>query len=221
MTRLILAAVVGGCVLSYFGFNHWRLAQKCEPTPSEITIATLFEEGPDGIENAHVTLSEFMPSDGFVYQTEDDKPSVWTHVYVPVTEFDSDYGRELILKSIGAELAGQDTIADDQLPTMRPDEVRAILKLTGSDCRNLRLQTALAREKMTGVVINQIDLLNSDTKRLLKELVPGFDSSDMAVIEIGRDVPSSGNGMAMLGGGGLLALLGVGGGIRKFGGGAA
>ena len=65
------------------------------------------------------------------------------------------------------------------------------------------------RETVQGMVVNEIESLDSEEKRILSESYPGIDFDRCTIFEHGRKPKGMGMIAAYIGGGGLLALLGL------------
>ena len=196
--RVILAALIGGGVLAYMGFNQFRLANKVGSEPADVTLDELAAGEAD---NAHVTLTDFFaPGD---YISLDDKSGLHETVWLPVVGFDSNY-----MRSIHAQLdANGGDFGTVMQPAVAGSEVRVVIKST--DCRGATDVGRLAeREFLTGVVVNDIEGLDGETKKLLREAYPGMDVDDVLIVHADRGLPSAGGALGMMAGG--VGLTGAG-----------
>ena len=81
-------------------------------------------------------------------------------------------------------------------------------KLT--DARNSGdVERLAAEDTLTGMVINEIDGLGSEERKLLESSYPGVDFKQVLIFEPGRKPMSTGAVYGMLGGGILLILAGI------------
>lgn len=77
--------LIGLGLAIYFGFESYLLS-KGTREPIELSLAALGQPGP--IKNAHVTISDFKPSDQFLVQEEHGKwQIVWIPLFTPDGEF--------------------------------------------------------------------------------------------------------------------------------------
>ena len=204
MFRLILAAIVGGGFLAYLGFNQVNLANKVE---SEPTACTLAELASGEVINAHVLVSDFYPTGGWVYEENKsgDYAKIWAAVFGndhpamveldAAVEADDMEEVERLLGTLESRISGRD--------------LKVLIKST--ECRTEgQVEDLLNRETLRGVVINDMEGLDGDTARLLREAYPGMDVDEVLILEADRDPPT------MLGAIGMML-----GGVGLAGGGAA
>ena len=79
MRRLLLALVVAGGVLGFYGYQEMRLAEAAKPEAQVLTCDQLATRGPG--ENAHVRLTDFELLDNYIYR--EGKNGKWATSYVP------------------------------------------------------------------------------------------------------------------------------------------
>ena len=194
MIRIVLAFMIGGGVLMYFGFREMQLSSVADTEPQTITAADLIANGPG--ENAHVKVTDFtLLLHETLMLTPEDNPNQYDKVWAPVIPIDDPYvGQILALGEF------------DQPPAFR-DKVGLILY--SKDIDNEReLFNVQDQGTVQGLVINKIDKLSGDElKEFQKSL--NVDPNTVLVLELDRK-PSSGKGVLMLGGGAVLFLIGPG-----------
>ncbi len=167
-------------MLAYFGFNHFRLAGKVEQVPAQVTVTELCA---GGVDNAHVTISDFYPTPDYV--AEENKTGQMKTVWQPV-------------------VCGDDYMNDNY------SNVQLVLKTTS--CRSQgELVRLLEQHTVTGVVVNEIEGLDSETKKLLRESYPNMDTDNVLIVDADRALPSKSAGLGMMVGGVGLTGAGVGG----------
>lgn len=221
MFRILLGAIIGGGILAFAGFNQLRLANTCEADPTPMTVDEINAAGLDGLDNAHILLGEFYDTGDMVYETATKSPtSAWKAAWVPVIGGEaSDRAMAGVTLSDqfldGGEPTAEDERALEQAQAkLGGGDVGVVLKFTniaGPEAAN----RVLARDTVRGVAINQIESIDSETRRLLEQNLRGIDVDKIVMIEVDRDPPGSGSAAAMLGGGAVLAGGGVAGGLLK------
>ena len=107
--------------------------------------------------NPHVELSQFFIGDNFVYAEEHGR---WKTVWLPVGPVEN---------------------VDQPLTT-----VRAVLK-TNKVQSEADILSLAATPALRGMVMNHIQSLGSDEKRILTEAYPGTNAQDVLILEVGKD----------------------------------
>ena len=165
--------------------------------PQAITCADLRDKGPG--DNAHIRLQDFLLC-SFAYVYEERSPGNWSKVWVPAVPIGGAYHQQLLTK-----IDAQGNLVGD-LPM--PTNVKVIVK--SSDVTNVtELQQLADQETLQGMVVNLVDSLGGEEKKLLHESYPSVNFDDCYIVEIGRTPASAGKLMGFAGGG--LALLTAGG----------
>ena len=193
--RLILVPIVVGAVLFFFGFQDWRLALKAKVRPQSISAAQLEANGPG--DNAHVNLTGVVLCEwSFVYEaSKRGGKENWRWVWVPAVAQNSAYARNLLAMPPGME-------------PPPPDQVRIIIKSNKARSEEDVHELAMNRS-IHGMVINEIESLGGEEKKLLSQSYPGIDFSRCWIVQVNRAPAGSGQVMGMMGGGGMLVLLGL------------
>ncbi len=200
MFRLKVAMIVGGGLLVFMGVQELRLLAKSSGTPQEIRLADLAARGCG--DNANIVLTDFIACPTcFVYESEQGREQgPYKVVYVPALELGGEWHREAMAV---AEQQG------DNAPLPSPRSFQVILKLRDVPSQK-RLWSLLDKDTVRGMVINSIESIGSEERRLLSEGYRGVDVSNCYIIEIDRQRKSIALAGGMLAGGGALVLLGVG-----------
>ena len=192
--RLLGGLLIGGAVLTYFGFNNWRLhlASGTQPTPT--TLADLANHR--GADNAHVVMSDFLVAGSYVYE-QDKKGGNYKTVYLPVLPLDGEYAHGL------AEWYDNGSTGPE--PAVDSSQVRVLLKTTHCpDDASIGLMAE--RDTIQGLVVNQVESLDGETKKLLRGGFPQMDADHVVILEEGRTPPSLSLAAGMTAGGvGLFA----------------
>ncbi len=202
MIRIKLAMLIGGCVLAYFGFQEWRLASAAKATPQTITCAELETKGPG--DNAHVSLTKvFVCQQSFVFEAKKNNESHWNKIWVPAVPLDGEY-----MKTVKSMLE-QDPKLENLPP---PQNIRVLVKsakiANHGELEGLALQGLQTGGAIDGLVINKIESLGSEEKKILEQSYPGIDFTKCYIIDHDRKPAEAGKLAGMIGGGGLLALIG-------------
>jgi hypothetical protein len=198
MFRLKIAIVVIGGVLTFFGFQELRLRSVVKSDPQTITCADLGEHGPG--DNANVIMSDFLLCDfSYVYEQREHSRN-WEKVWVPAVPLEGEY-HQMILSRLKP-----DGSIDGEIPP--PKDVKVIVQ--SSQVMNEGALTKLAAdETLPGLIINEIASLGSEEQKLLRESYPGVDFNKVYILEHMRKPQHAGLSAAMVGGGVLLAGVGV------------
>jgi hypothetical protein len=192
--RILVGTAVLGAVLFFMGFQDWRLATKAQGNPQIITAAQLEANGPGN--NAHIILSDFQMCEwSFVYETEGRNKEKWKWVWLPVVPLDSPYVQQLQAMA----QAGQ------QNAPPPPDHVRIIVK-SNKAASEAGVHNMAMANTLQGMVINEIESLGGEERRLLSESYPGIDFSNCWIVQADRKPAGSAQVMALMGAGGTLVL---------------
>jgi len=195
MIRLRLAGIVAGVVLVVLGVKELRLSMGAAATPHDMTCAELAATGPG--DNAHVAMGEFLLcTHGFVYEAENDY-GPWQTVWVPAVPLGGEYHLQLL------RIEEEQGRLPNRLPM--PRDVRVIVKskhvLTDMDLMHLA-----DSEVIQGTVVNTVESLGKDERRLLAETYPGFNAGNCWILEHGRKPATAGKVAGFMGGGAALTL---------------
>jgi hypothetical protein len=196
MSRIKLLMVIGGVVMVYFGIQESRLANQASATPRMMTCAELAANGPG--DNAHIGMSKFLLCEqAFVFEGSK-RSEAYKTVWVPAVPADGEYVRTIrsMMQTIGKL---------DTLPP--PTDIRVLVK--SKHVKNEAELTALAmRDRLDGLVTNQIESIGSKEKKILEESYPGIDFSRCYIVDHDRKPSSTAMLAGMIGGGIVLAIAG-------------
>jgi hypothetical protein len=121
--------------------------------------------------------------------------------FIPMISLESDYMKYLDkFYSVKAN--------ENKDPEM-PKEFCCILKLPNIK-DDMDVENVAGLHRYSGVIINSIDSLSSDHKRLIREEFPGINLSNVAILEYNRIPEGTAKGVAFTAGGGLAILCAVG-----------
>jgi len=185
MGRFKLWMVIGGAVLAFYGFKEWRLSGEVKSAPQTITCEALARDGYG--DNAHVRLTEFLVSPAsYVYE---EGKGGWKKVWLPLVPLNGPYAEQLRALPEDAEIPAPRSFG----VILQTDEV------SNED----KLGALAERDVVEGVVINEIDSLDSETKKLLNQAYPGIDLEKCWILEHNRKTKGMASSL-------LFLLLGLG-----------
>ena len=186
MGRFKFWMLIGGIALAWYGYKELRLSGEAKAEPQTITCEAL---GRDGYgDNAHVKMTDFLLSSaGYVY--EEKKGGGWETVWIPVVPLNGPYAEML-----------RGLPEDAEAPA--PKTFHVILQ-TSHASNAKRLGVIAGEDDVRGVVINEIDSLDSETRKLLRQSYPGIDLEKCWIVEHKRKTKGAGISL-------LLLVLGLG-----------
>jgi hypothetical protein len=190
--------LVGGGVLVFFGVQEMRLSKAAKAEPQSITAAELIKSGPG--DNAHVVMKDFiLCGNAFVYQAKKGG-GAWKNVWVPAVPMGGEYHKKLV------EMLKPDGTLNGSLPT--PTDIRLIVK--SSKVSNEQEMGSLAdQDTLQGVIVNKIESLGGEQKKILKESYPSINFDNVLILEHARSPATAGKSFGFIGGGALLSCMGV------------
>jgi hypothetical protein len=194
--RFLLILLIAGAVIGYHGFNEFRLARAASATPKTITCADLEQSGPG--ENVNIRLTDMLLCSHSVIYKSRKTGGEWQTIWLPAVALDGPYVervREMLINRV------------EHIPP--PTNVRVIVK-TGKVRNEHELEQLLDEDELEGMVVNSVESLGSEERKLLAEGYPGIDFSKCWIVEVGRQPKSVPAAMGIMGGGGALMLLGLG-----------
>ncbi len=193
MVRLKLALIIGGGVLVFFGIQEWRLGSGCKSEAQKIKCSDLEAKGPG--ENAHIILTDFcLPNSSIIYN-KDTKSGKYTCIWVPAVPNEGDYVKQYReAMQAGTQPSG-------------PTGIKVIV-----ESKNVKNDAQLDefgnKTEIEGTIVNKIESLGSDERKLLVSSYPGSSIDACYILEEGRKPAGTGALAGFLLGG--LALVGVG-----------
>jgi len=208
MARLLLVMVIGGAVLGWIGLKEWRLSGAASDKAQSIGCDKLESSGPGA--NAHVVLKDYLLcTEAFVYKGTKGATERWTTIWVPAVPAEGEYVRKVrkILENGG-----------DPKNLPAPTNIKVIVK-TNSVHDQQDLSNFDSKTTIEGLIVNKVESLGGEEKRLLKQAYPGIDVDTCYILEEGRMPKSRGTAGGMMAGGLALIVLGVAGfaGVAKRG----
>lgn len=200
MGRLKLIAIVVGAVMAWLGYQEFKLGAVASATPQTISCAELEASGPG--DNAHVVMTEFLLLEqAFVYESRENSPR-WQKVWIPALPLGGEFHQQLLTL-----VDSEGNLPPGDLPL--PKTIRVIVKSSKVN-NEAQLETVAGADTLQGLVINEIESLGSKERKLLTESYPGVDFDAVWILEHQRKPAGKGKTWGLLGGGTLLALVGLG-----------
>lgn len=199
MTRLKLVVLGVGAFLAWMGYQEWKLGSVAASAPQGITCAELEASGPG--DNAHVLLSDFLLSEqAFVYEGYENS-SRWNKIWIPAVPLGGAYHQQLLQY---VDASGRFTTDDLPLPT----SFRVIVKSSRIHDEQ-QLATVAGADTLQGLIVNEVESLGSDERRLLAQSYPGIDLDSVYILEHGREPSGRGKTLGFVGSGVVLMMFGV------------
>lgn len=219
--RIKLIIVVVGLVMAFFGIQEFRVSRG---TTSEPLVADLTKlEGGEALTNNHIRLGKhFAYYPGTVYSYRQSKyssaePTGSTSIsycYYPVVSTDHAFVKTLadllLAERQGEEGGAGEAVqpADETLPDLR--DFTVLVKTKRFDTINAIPESFAIDESIQGLVINRIESLSSEEKKLLHESFPGANLEKVLILEDGRKPASLFKSIGLILGGLAVSLVGVG-----------
>lgn len=205
MFRLALVVMVLGGVLAFFGGQELLLALASSSTPVEVELADL-ENGAEPPDNHLLVGPHWRVYGGLVYYGDDsrDRDRKVDYCYYPIISRDHAWSRAVT--ALHEEFDDLQNVPDERWPEV--EDFHVVVKTKEYDTyRDLPEGYTVYHSDLQGLVINKIDSLKSEEKRLLAENFPNVDLDSLVIIEAGRRPSSLAKALGMLGAG--LAILAV------------
>lgn len=201
MLRIKLAAIVGGLVLAFFGVQEFRVSQGTSQKATAVDLAKV--EAGESPTNHHVEIgNHFAVYGGSVYQYSQSKhdhsaPGPATKVsycFYPIISAEHPFLTALAREEENPEFGTIAVIVKSHR-----------FKTIGAIPDGIVEETAVK-----GLVINRIESLDKEERKLLLENFPQVDLDKVLIVQDGRQPASLVKSAGMIGAGGLISLIGVG-----------
>ena len=204
MFRLKLALIGGGLMLAWFGIQEFRLSSGTSAEPVSVSLAEL--EGGAEPGNGHVLIGEHIADfAGCIYEYKEKNKSV-THAYYPVISEEHPFFKEL--NELYAKYPNIDDAPESEYPGI--DDFRVLVKTKRFKTIGSIPEGLKPMDNLQGLVINLVESIKSEEKKLIKESFPKLNFENVLIVEDHRKPSSAITSLGMIGGGGLLSLLGIG-----------
>ncbi|GAA4426949.1 hypothetical protein [Bremerella cremea] len=163
-------------------FNSWREFSLYSTGTSEPETVQLEALGSnEDISNIHLTVTDFIFADEYVFEEEEDTGKV-TRAWIPL-------------------------LLEGDMQELKQPKYPVVARVSGLKGNEQKLQSVFQRHQLTGVVVSNIAGLKSDEKQLMSTIVPGSDLSKAVIFDVDRSFPTAGSIAGFFFGG--LALVGV------------
>ncbi len=213
MFRIVIAMIIGGGILAFMGGRDLALSSQCSSDPVLHDLSDL-EQGGE-IDNPHIKFGEHVAAyGGMIYEYEQKEGqgnavhngTKLTKAYYGIVSLDHPFIQEYN-KLAERENNGEE-IADSEFPDFKNFTV--LVKTKRYKTLGQMPEDMLALEDgISGVVINQIESLDTEEKYLIRNSFPEVDIDKILILEEGR-TPNTLINIAMLGGGIVLIIAGAG-----------
>jgi hypothetical protein len=178
--RLGLGMLILGGVLIYFGVREAQLGMSASAEPEAITLKALLDRGATG--NPHVLVRDYvLDVDRGVEKGQENNAGEWQVVWVPIAP------------------AGE-------VKPGEPFPIRAVIR---SKRVHHETDLRLLQPTVHGMVVNGIESLGSDERKVMEEMAAGADLGRCLIIDDER-APSDASWLfGFFGGGVALVAVGV------------
>jgi len=214
MFRVKLGLIIVGGVVAFMGGQEFLVSHGTTTEAVNVDLAKL--EAGEELENNHARIGEHTAIyAGSVYAYETSKydnstPRNSTKVsycFYPILSSSHSFMQRLV--ELEEEYGSLEEVPENvEFPEIKDFTVLVktkSFKTVGS------IPDGIAdRPSIQGLVINQIDSLDSEEEELLLSSFPGLDMDKVLILEDGRTPASLGKSLGMTLGGGLISLLGLG-----------
>ena len=208
--RLILFILLGGGFLCFSGYQKYLVNSKTQETPSTIKLAGL-ESGGE-ISNNYLTLDEHWALYGAAvyytrtkYNKEVKESTTVDYTYYPALSLQHPY--MVKLTSLQERYGELSKVPDSEFPQL--DTIDILIKTKKFKTVGDIPKFIDTKKDMTGLVINSINSLNNNERRLIKQSFPKINFNKIVIIEEDRKPSSTMTSFAMMGGGVFIILAGL------------
>ena len=209
--RLILFIILGGGFLSVNGYQEYIVSSKTKNTPSATKLVDI-EKG-NKITNNYLILDEhwaFYSSCVYYYKTskydkEVKDSSTVEYAYYPALSIEHPY--IIQLGKLEEKYGDLSKVPEGQFPKL--ENIDVLIKTEKFKTVGDIPAYIDTKKNMTGLVINSINSLNDDEKRLIQESFPKVNFNKVVIIEEGREPSSTTSSFAMMGGGVFIIFIGI------------
>lgn len=208
---LKLIFIIAGFGLSIYGYQEHTLTQIADTEPARLDIANL-EQGRADLSNAHVVIGTHIaayPDCIFEFQQSGSKEPAPTdklnYVYYPILSEGSPYIQQLRPLLVRYPNGIPESVA---YPELR--DVAVMVKTRQFETVADIPERYVRQDSVTGMFINEVSRLDQEEVGLLQGAFPYLDTDRILLLELDRKPVSQIKAMALLGGGGVLMMLGIG-----------
>jgi len=213
MFKLKIAAIVGGGMLAYFGYQELQISSNTSSEALPVNLAEL-ETGEVTLENNFIQLNDIWgvtPEMVYYYEypegasADDVKPEYKVdYCYLPLISQTHSYN--VACDALIAKYPDGNIPADEE---PKFESFAVLLKTNDYKTIGDLPENWLELESIEGMVINQINSFKEDEKTLILGSFPNLDFDKVLVLEKDRQPSSPVKSYGMIGGGGLLSIAGL------------
>jgi hypothetical protein len=204
---VLIAVVVGGCLI-WFGIQEYRVGSKASSEPVPVELADLEAGAPLPGNHIRVGLHHCMYASSVIEYESDDgrmRPSAevnWT--YSPLISDKHPYMQKL--RELEKQYGGLKRIPRTaDWPAL--DNFAVLLKSEAYETVKDVPKGRKPYQSVAGLVINVIEPLGDEEKRLIRKGIPNIDFEKVFIVEHGRKPTSAAASIAFIVPGALLVLV--------------
>lgn len=207
MFRITIALVFGGAMLMYLGISEYRVSMGTTVEPVLVDLAEL--EGGTSLTNNHVAFGKhFCNYAHCIYQYRDGESGrSLDHVYYPILSESHPYFSRIagLASNHGGKFAA---IPGEELPPIKSFKV--LVKTSRFKTPEQLHEGITTNYNLQGLVSNIVSDISDREKELIREAHPDLDFGSVLIVEENRKPASAIKSLAMILGGAVLSLLGIG-----------
>ena len=213
MLRVVFLLIGVGGVLSFLGYQEYKVSQGASKDPVPMGLSKL-EFGVDPPNN-HVEIGEHMAIyDALIYEYEerfsdpegDDPGTKVNVVYYPIVS-----GSHPLVKKIEDLLKrNPESITDEEIASITNEKFKVIVRTGRFDKVGQLPKGVVKEDKVKGLIVNQISSLGWEEQKLIKQSFPKLDFKDVIILQENRKPSGPATSYGMIGGGGVMILVGLG-----------
>ena len=211
MFRIMLALLIGGCVLAFFGIQEYRVSMGTSAEPELVDLHAL-ETGAE-ISNNHVKVGEHVAVFGAcVYEYEESSlggmndSSKVTHLYYPIISDEHDFFQAI--NRLAEKYGDPFDAPDAEWPDI--DEFAVLVKTKRFSTIGSIPDGLQDEGEVQGLVVNRISSLDSEEKQLVNQSFPRLDLNKVLILEQDRHPASLAKSLGMIAGGMVMVLISIG-----------
>lgn len=214
MLRVVFALIGLGGVLSFIGYQEFKVSEGTSKEPVPVSLVKL----EFGVEppNNHIEIGEHAAIyDALIYEYEerlsdptgDDPGTKVNFVYYPIVS----QSHPLAEKLEALAKRDQDSITDAEYEAVGKEQFKVIVRSSRfKNVGELPPMGVAHQEKVKGLVVNEISSLGWEEQQLIKQSFPNLDFKNLLILQENRKPASPVTSFGMMGGGGALVLVGLG-----------
>lgn len=207
----MLALLIGGCVLAFFGVQEYRVSMGTSAEPEMLNLHEL-ETGSE-ISNNHVKVGAHVAVFGAcVYEYEEssfggmDDNSKVTHLYYPIISDEHEFFAAI--DRLAEKYGDPFNAPDSEWPDI--DDFAVLVKTKRFPTIGSIPDGLQDEGEVQGLVVNRISSLDAEEKGLVQQSFPRLDLNKVLILEQDRHPASLAKSLGMIAGGALMVLIAIG-----------